>query len=62
MDPIQAHAIIVLSESRFFDTADIADLLHLKQADVARIIQAARDIRRESRRAAINASAAGVMS
>lgn len=44
MTSLQAKAAIVMFESRHFDTADIAQLLGVAEADVARTITASRDI------------------
>lgn len=40
----QAKAAIVMFESRHFDTAQIAELLGVAEASVARTLAAARDI------------------
>lgn len=47
MTPLQAKAAIVMFESGHFDTADIATLLGVAEAAVARTLQASRDIVRE---------------
>lgn len=52
MTPLQAKAVLVMFESRHFDTADIAELLCLPEAAVARTITASRDIVREMYREA----------
>ncbi len=44
MTSLQAKAAIVMFESRHFDTADIAQLLGVAEADVVRTIAASRDI------------------
>ncbi len=50
MNPLQAKAAIVLFESGHFDTADIAQLLHVAEAAVSRLLTASRDIVREMHR------------
>ena len=47
MNRDQATAVLVLFESKQFDTADIAELLGLKEAEVARTLTASRDVVRE---------------
>jgi len=47
MDKEIAKAVLVLWESKHFDSATIARLLGEKEHAVARIIQASRDVRRE---------------
>lgn len=50
MTPLQASALLVLHESRLFDTLDIAQLIGVHESEVARVIQASRDIRIEMAR------------
>lgn len=47
MSPLQARAALVMFESRHFDTADIAELLGVPEAVVARTLTASRDLVRE---------------
>jgi len=47
MSPDCATAVLVLWSSRQFSTADIAALLHQPEAEVSRLIIAARSIVRE---------------
>lgn len=46
MNLIQAAACIVLWESGRFDTSDIAKALHVSEADVCRILDAAKERQR----------------
>ncbi len=50
LTPMQAKAVLVMFESNHFDTLDIAQLLHVPEAAVSRVIQASRDIVREMHR------------
>lgn len=43
----QAKAALIMFESRQFDTADIAELLGLRESDVARLLHASRDVTRD---------------
>lgn len=47
MTSLQTKAAIVMFESGHFDTADIAQLLGVAEAQVARTIAASRDVVRE---------------
>jgi DNA-directed RNA polymerase specialized sigma24 family protein len=47
MDEMQARAAMVLYDSRQFDTADIARLLGASEAEVHRVLRAARDLVRQ---------------
>jgi DNA-directed RNA polymerase specialized sigma24 family protein len=47
MNRNQAAAVLVLFDSKHFDTADIAELLGLKEAEVSRTLTASRDVVRE---------------
>jgi len=47
MDAETAKAVLILWESKQFDSAGIARLLGEREADVVRLVQASRDIRRE---------------
>jgi len=55
MTALQTQAAIVMFESGHFDTADIAQLLGIAEAIVARTLQASRDVVREMHRELIEA-------
>jgi len=55
MTALQTKAAIVMFESGHFDTADIAALLGVAEAVVARTLQASRDVVRKMHRELIEA-------
>lgn len=58
LNQLQAKAAIVLFDSKVFDTADIAEVLGVKEAAVSRTLQASRDIVIEMHRERIVAEGA----